>query len=176
MLLAFIRYKRANYTNIRYTKRSIIRLHVIRGTQYTTIYWCWCGFSTDSQVLINLSSVKYETGPYMLEKRFSLTEITENTIPKMVKFSYSRGAEKKSKRWILRSPTFSRMKKITPARLILIHSQLVKHSQKSFLWWSVTFYFEMYWLVHKNRKEERRMETFMESLCLWPDTALKEED
>ena len=29
--------------------------------------------------------------------------------------------------------------------------------------------------VHKNRKETRRMETFMESLCLWPDTALKEE-
>ena len=30
--------------------------------------------------------------------------------------------------------------------------------------------------MHKNRKEERRMETFMESLCLWPDTALKEEE
>ena len=39
MLHAFIRYKRANYTNIRYTKRSTIRLHVIRETQYTTIHW-----------------------------------------------------------------------------------------------------------------------------------------
>ena len=36
VLHAFIRYKRANYTNTRYTKRSIRRLHVIRGTQYTT--------------------------------------------------------------------------------------------------------------------------------------------
>ena len=32
---AFERYKRPI---IRYTKRSIIRLHVIRGTQYTTIH------------------------------------------------------------------------------------------------------------------------------------------
>ena len=55
MLRAFIRYKRANYTNIRYTKRSTIRLHVIRGTQYTTIHWfainCnHCRLTLDSRI------------------------------------------------------------------------------------------------------------------------------
>ena len=40
VLHAFIRYKRQIIRIIRYTKPSIIRLHVIRGTQYTTIHWC----------------------------------------------------------------------------------------------------------------------------------------
>ena len=40
MLHAFIRYKGQILRIIRYTKPSIKRLHVIRGTQYTTIHWC----------------------------------------------------------------------------------------------------------------------------------------